>query len=108
MKIKKYKSWKEAIEDITEESESYDFRRHTLKPWGEIKLHYHPKAKEFLVIDNGIFWIEIEREHQVLKSEDQVMVIEIPKEQKHRLLAISSVSYFVLRDQEDETIYCEN
>jgi len=107
MEIRNYKNFKEAIEKITKESTDYIFVRHTLNPKDKIKLHYHNKANEFIIIDKGKFKIRLENEEKIFNLKNQVIAIYLPKKQKHALLALTKISYFVFRDIEDITIYCE-
>jgi len=107
MEIKKYKNIKEAIEEITKDSTDYIFVRHVLNPEDKIRLHYHKKADEFIVIDNGNFKVRLEDEERIFDLKDQTIVIYLPSQQKHTLSALSKISYFVLRNLKDVTIYCD-
>lgn len=107
MKIEEYTNFKEAIESITKEDKDYVFIRHTLNAGEVVKLHYHPKANEFLVVDNGVFTVELGREHISLRPDGRVIAIHFPKGRKHCLRTLAPTSYFVFRDRKDETIYCE-
>jgi quercetin dioxygenase-like cupin family protein len=105
MEVKKYKNLKEAIKEITKESRDYVFVRHTLNLGDEIKLHYHNKANEFIIIENGKFKVRLEDEKKIFNLKNQVIAIHFPKEQKHTILALTSISYFVFRDTEDASIF---
>jgi len=106
MKIRKFKTLKEAIEKSTRESENFIFVRHTLNAKGQISLHYHNKANEFIVIDRGRFKVRLEDEEKIFDLKNQPTVIFFPRKKKHSLLALGTISYFVFRDTKDTTIYC--
>lgn len=109
MKTKEYPNLKEAIESLTEKDKNYIFIRHTINHGEPIRPHYHPKANEFLIVDNGVFDIWLDRDSKILVPNGKVIVVVFPKGQRHSLKTINStpVSYFVFRDRKDETIYCE-
>ena len=105
MKIKKYKSLKEALEDITKKDKEYVFLKHSFKAGKEIKAHYHKKANEFLVINQGKFKVGLENEEKTFNLKKHVISIIFPKKKKHSLLTLSPISYFVIRDAKDTSIY---
>ena len=107
MKIKKYKNIKAAIEKTTKESANYVFVRHILNPKDKIRLHYHEKANEFIIVDEGKFKIRLGDEEKTFDLKNQAITIYLPKRRRHTLIALSRISYFVFRDIEDTTIYCE-
>jgi len=105
MKIKKYKSLKEALKDITEKDKEYVFIRHSLRAGEKIKTHYHNKANEFLIIDQGKFEVELEKEKRTFNLKGQAISIIFPKNKKHSLSTLTSIPYFVIRDKKDNSIY---
>lgn len=105
MKIKKHKNFKEALEDITKKDKEYVFVRHSLRAGREIKKHFHKKANEFLVIDSGKFKVELGKEGKTFNLKKQAISIIFPKNKKHSLSALSPISYFVIRDKKDISIY---
>ena len=107
MKIEEYISLKEAIESLIKRDKDYVFVRHTLDAGEAIKPHCHPKANEFLVVDSGVLDVRLDWENKVLTPNGRVIVIHFPKRKKHSLKTLTPISYFVFRDREDETIYCE-
>ena len=107
MKIKKHKNIKIAIEDTIKELTHYVFIRHILSPKDKIRLHYHEKADEFIIIDEGKFKIRLGDEEKTFDLKNQAITIYLPKRRRHALIALSRISYFVFRDIEDTTIYCE-
>ena len=107
MEITEFPNVKAVIEAITKEDKDYIFVRHKLKRGQTIKLHYHNKANEWIVIDAGKFRVMLDAEEKIFDVKGQAIAIYLPQKQKHALWAISEISYFVLRDKEDTTIYCE-
>lgn len=107
MKIEEYVDLKEAIASLTKENKNYIFVRHTLDVGEAVKLHYHPKANEFLVVDSGVLDVQLGWESKILTPKGRVTVICFSRGRKHSLKTLSPISYFVFRDREDETIYCE-
>jgi len=105
MKIKRYKNITEAIESIIKKDKEYVLIKHSLGVGREIKTHFHRKANEFIVIDSGKFEIRIEKEIRVFNLKKKATTIFFPKNKKHSLLTISSISYFVIRDERDVSVY---
>src|SRR4030042_4540231 len=98
MRIKKYKNLKEALESLIRKDKEYVFVRHRLKSGEKIKSHYHKKANEFIVIDNGKFRVRLAEKEKLFNLKNQVVTIFFPKKQKHSLSALTPTSYFVFRD----------
>ncbi len=108
MKVQTYPNRDEALEAIVKEDKTYVFIRHILKPGETIKPHLHPKASEWVIVSDGKFQVRLEKEKRIFDLQHQAIVIYFPPKQKHALSAISAVSYLVLRDKNDMTIYCNN
>ncbi len=100
-----FESFKKALESLTFEDDEYILVRHLLKSEKEIKLHYHPEATEWLIIDNGIFDVQIENELKRYRRTYQTTVFLFPKGKNHNIKAVTEIEYFVLRDKKDKTIY---
>jgi uncharacterized cupin superfamily protein len=105
--VQKYSSIKQALGAIIGEDKNYILLKHILLPGEEIELHYHKKANEWIIIDKGKFQVRLEREERDFDIQDETIVIHFPAQQKHSFLPKSKISYFVIRDREDKTIYCE-
>lgn len=105
MIVRKYKNLKEAIEDMTKKDKECVFVRHSLKAGKEIKSHYHKKANEFVIADNGNFKIKLEGKEREFNLKNKVIVIKFPKGKIHSLFAVTPVSYFVIRDVQDRSIF---
>lgn len=107
MKERDFSNFKEAMTSFTVKDRNYIFVRHTLEQGEEIKSHYHKKANEWLIIDNGWFTVKIGDKEKSFSLHNNVLVIRFPKGQNHSFLAKSKVSYFVFRDYEDKSIYTQ-
>ncbi len=100
-----FESFKKALESLTFEDDEYILVRHLLKPGKEIKFHHHPKATEWLIINNGIFDVQIENELKRYRIIYQTAVFLFPKGKNHTIKAVTEIEYFVLRDKKDAIIY---
>jgi len=108
MKILYFSNFKKAFESVIKEDKDYIFVRHKLKRGILIKTHYHKIANEWLLIDKGKFEMQLEGKKQIFNLKNQVSVILFPKNRKHGFKAISSVSYFVIRNKKDSNFYKSN
>ncbi len=101
-----FENLKKALESLTFEDDEYTLVRHLLKSGKKIKLHHHPKATEWLIIiDNGIFDVQVGNEQRRYRIIYQTAVFLFPKGKNHAIEAITEIEYFVLRDKKDKTIY---
>ncbi len=100
-----FESFKKALESLTIEDDEYVLVRHILKPGEKIKLHYHSKATEWLIIDKGIFDIQVGDEWKRGNLTYQTTVFLFPKGENHTIKAVTEIEYFVLRDKKDKIIY---
>jgi quercetin dioxygenase-like cupin family protein len=109
MNIKNYKNLKEALEAVVKDDRDYILIRHTLKKGDEIKRHYHEKANEWLILDSGCVQVRIGgEEKEVRPKKGDTISLRFRSISKHSLLAKSNLSYFVLRDKKDNSIYVKN
>ncbi len=107
MEMATFENFKKAMESLTIEDDEYVLTRHVLKSGEKIKLHYHPKATEWLIIDHGIgiFEVRVGDEWRGSYCASQATVFLFPKGKKHAIEAITKIEYFVLRDKKDKTVY---
>ncbi len=105
METARFESFQKALESLTIEDDEYVLVRHILKPGEKVKPHYHLKATEWLIIDNGIFKVRVGDEWEDNNLIWQRKVFLFPKGKKHAIEAITKIEYFVLRDRKDKTIY---
>lgn len=99
-----------AIAAMLKENKNFVRLRHALKPGEEVKLHYHPKANEWVVIDDGLFVVRVGGEHYEAEYsyelESRAMAFHFRPGQWHYLRAVTRISYWVFRDRKDKTVYC--
>lgn len=105
MKIKKYANFKKALEAIIKKDKDYFLVRHILQKGEKINLHFHKKANEWIIADSGKFAVKIGKEEKIFDIKNQISVIYFPRKKAHDLQALSKISYLVLRDKKDKTIY---
>jgi hypothetical protein len=97
VKIKKHVNFKEAFKSIIQKDKKYTIIRHILSSSDKIPLHSHD-VDEFVVIGNCKFRAILEDEEKIFDLKDAVVSISFPKGQKHTIIPLSNVSYFVIRD----------
>jgi len=111
MKINEYNSFQEAIRSLTQEDEEYILVRHVLKAGEKVKEHYHPRANEWIIVNivegKLVIWLGDKMKKIDFSDYLSPVAIFLPAGVKHSLLAISPISYSVLRDRKDKTIYCK-
>jgi len=107
MEVATFEGFKEALEALTIEDDEYILVRHVLSPREKIKSHYHPKATEWLIINQGVFHVRIGNEWKSGSLTSEVTVFLFPKKKIHEIEAVTKIEYFVLRDKKDKTIYCK-
>lgn len=105
MKYKFFPNLKKALEFLGEEKK-YDYEHHKFKRGELINRHYHPRANEFIIADQGKFTLIIGEEEFNFHVQGKVCVIKITNDVRHSLQVKSRISYFVFRDKRDKTIYC--
>jgi len=105
MEIQKFKNIKEALEKILPKDLEFKIVHHRLKKGDSIKRHYHPKATEWFFIDNGNFEIKLDDEKEIFEPKGDLLVFKFLVTQKHSLRALTDISYIVIRDRDDETIF---
>lgn len=108
MEYKKYGSLREVLGDITRKDQDYSLTRHTFKNGEGIKRHYHPRANEWLIIDNGKFEIRVDEVNHSFSIRNKFHAFKFLVAQKHAFRALSDITYYVLRDTEDETVFSNN
>ena len=109
MFIEKYPSFKIAVDVVTRLERKYSFERHELEKSDMIKWHFHRKADEIIIIDEGAFLLAVEEDRFpfLLERGGEASVIYLSKGRKHALLPISKISYWVYKTQEDKMVLCE-
>ncbi len=107
MEVKHYKNLKEAFETLFKPDKNYIMIKHSLMPGEIVKIHLHKKANEWVVIDNGEFIAFVGNEEQTLDLKNEVVSIMFPQGVKHTIRALVPITYYVIRDCEDESVYVE-
>lgn len=112
MEIKWYRDRDMAIDAIIGEDQEFVVVRHIVAPGEVIKTHFHPKAMEWIIIHGGTAAISIKEDGQIhrqhISAAKKAAAICIPKEYKHSLQnGDSTTAYLVIRDMDDEIIYCD-
>jgi hypothetical protein len=105
MEIKKFENIKEAFDDILPKDSEYIVVRHQLFKGQSIKRHYHKKATEWLVLDNGSLDIRRDDDRKTITPRKETIVIKFMVSVKHSVEVLRDVEYFVIRDCNDETYY---
>jgi hypothetical protein len=105
MKIKKFNTITGALFGSTKKDKTYSFVWHRLKKGECIREHYHNEANEWLIAAGGGLSVTIGRETRQFFSKGAAIVVFLPKKKKHSLIALTTVSYFVIRDKDDRVIY---
>jgi len=106
-RIKHYPNKDDALIKVAAENGITDYDKHSLRAEESVAPHYHKKTDEWIIIDFGEFRVRLEEEQEKFHLKNEAISIHIPAGKKHAFLALSPVSYFVLRKQKDATIYAK-
>lgn len=112
MEIRWYHDRDAAIDAIIGEDLDFIVVRHIVSPGEVIKTHFHPEAREWIIIHGGTAKVSIKEDGQIqrrhISATKKAAAICIPKKHKHSLQnGDSATAYLVIRDMADEIIYCE-
>lgn len=107
MEIKHFQTLHEALTGTCKKDAEYILISHSLTQKRIIRRHYHPHANEYIILTHGEFDVTVGKIKKSFRVMEGVTVIKFPKRHGHAFLARSNLSYFVLRDRMDETVYCE-
>jgi len=105
MKVREYSTFEEALKSIITEEKQYFLIRHTLEAGEKIRPHYHPNAHEWIIVHNTICTVTMERVKKTFSAEHIYLLISFPKKKTHSFEVHVPVSYFVVRDRKDKTVY---
>lgn len=105
MEIQKFKNIKEAFNNILKKDEEFIVVKHSLFKGQGVKRHYHKKATEWLILDNGSLDVRSDDLRQTVTPNKNVLVIKFMVSSKHSVDAIDDCEYYVIRDFKDETYY---
>jgi quercetin dioxygenase-like cupin family protein len=94
----------DALQELMMEDAEYVLLKHVLSKDESIGEHHHPLANEWVIYSAGTLEITIDGELKRTTVENTTCV-KIPAGAKHTLHCLTDVSYLVLRDRSDETVY---
>jgi quercetin dioxygenase-like cupin family protein len=105
MIVREYPTFEEALLSVITEEKQYILVRHTLGAGEKIKPHYHPNAREWIIVHNTICTVTMERVKKTFSPEGKYLVISFLPKKVHSFQVHVPVSYFVVRDRKDKTIF---
>lgn len=104
MDIQAFGTLEDALQALMQDDAGYVILKHVLSNGESVGEHYHPVANEWLIYSSGTLEITIDGELKRTTVESTTCV-KIPAGAMHSLHCLTDVSYFVLRDRPDETVY---
>lgn len=105
MEIQKFENIKQAFDNILKNDNEFIIVKHKLYKGQGIKRHYHKKATEWLILDNGSLDIRSDDTRKTVTPKNEVAVVKFMVSVKHSVEALKDSEYFVIRDYQDETYY---
>ncbi|NTU69995.1 hypothetical protein HGB13_04225 [bacterium] len=105
MEIQKFKNINEALKNILPKDSEYIIVKHQLYKGQNIQRHFHKKATEWLVFNNGSLDIRSDDERETLTPKNETVTVKFMVSVKHSVDAIEDIEYFVIRDRQDEIYY---
>lgn len=103
--VRQYRNLEEALGSLIKEDKDFIIIQHALKLGDRIELHWHNLANEWVLISEGKVEIEISGQRLELEGMGGTAAVLFPRGKEHSLVARSDISYFVLRDKKDRTVY---
>lgn len=109
MEIEIYRNLERALEDIITPDQDWTILYHRMNAGEFTQTHLHKLAHEYIIFHYGQFQLTVgdEKKDFDLKGKHPI-VIHLPPNLPHALIAVTQLSYFVLRDRRDETFYIPN
>lgn len=98
-------SFLKSILSVLADDEIFLITKHVLKKGEAIEPHCHPKAREWVFIESGMFRVKAGNESKEYHLTGRIVKITFDPKIVHGLEALSDIEYAVIRDQEDETVY---
>ena len=105
MEIQKFENIEEAFKSILPKDSEYIIIKHKLFKGQNIKRHFHKKATEWLILNNGSLDIRSDDSRGTVKPKNETIVVKFMVSVKHSVEALADIEYFVIRDHHDETYY---
>jgi hypothetical protein len=108
-KHKQFKTLLDALRWVLPNDADRPIVRHFLAKGKEVPTHYHPKAREWVVLYQGVLALNpgLQNGGGPLNASDLIQVLEIPSGVSHFSLAFSDCKYFVIRSKRDKIVYCK-
>lgn len=103
-----FNTFEDAIFYIQKKDKEYKGVWHSFKAKEKtFRMHFHPKAAEWLILLKGRYEIKIGKiEQKISCKKRKVTVVKVLPCKPHTLKAVTDILYYVVRDRDDETIYC--
>jgi len=102
----KYRFLREAINQIQKRDKEYVSVRHDLHARKFIPPHFHPSVGEWAVFDSfGRANVVVDFEKKLVNDPVGVLAVHFPKGHIHGLRSLSNISYLVVREGVDDTVY---
>jgi len=105
MIVRNYPSFEEAIWSLTKNHQGYLIYKHEFPVGENVDYHYHKKAWEWIIINQGQVIVGLEDKEVSFNLNGKTIAIYLPKGKKHALRPLSAVRYWVLRNRPDRSIY---
>ncbi len=104
--ISRYKCLREAIDGIQKRDREYVSVRHDLRARKGVGAHFHPSVGEWVLFDSfGRAKVAVDFEKKLIDDPLGVLVVHFPKGYIHDLRTLSNISYLVVREGPDETVF---
>lgn len=109
MNIKYFPNIEDAIWSFAANHRCHYLYPHKLAAGEKAEQHYHRKANEWLIISKGEFKFSAGFDLVTFDLDGRsAIAIKIPVGEKHSLIALSGIKYFVIRDKKDRNVYCSD
>lgn len=103
MEIQEHASLEDALQLLRPEH-YYTLVKHVLSKGEKVGEHFHPYATEVIIASGGGFHVLSDLSRHPIENPG-VVTITLPKESLHGLEADQDISYLVLRDEQDKTVW---
>ncbi|MFH1210496.1 MAG: cupin domain-containing protein [archaeon] len=104
--MNKYRYLREAINEIQRKDREYVSVRHDLRAGKSVGPHFHPSVWEWAIFDSfGRAKVAVDFENKLINDPIGVLVVNFPKGHIHGLKCLTDVSYLVVREGDDDTVY---
>jgi mannose-6-phosphate isomerase-like protein (cupin superfamily) len=100
-----FSSQKEALNALMPADQEMVLVAHTLEQGAQIAAHYHPKAHEWIILEEGAVQILMLGRSFALEAGANTQVLSIPSGIVHSLTAHRASTYLVLRDCSDRSVF---